>query len=39
MRREDTARTRVKEVEPLVGDMRATQIVNPCHLFPSTSRV
>ena len=34
MRREDTARIRVKVVEPLVGDWRVTQILNPCSLLP-----
>ena len=34
MRREDTARTRIKVVEPLVGDWRVTQILNPCSLLP-----
>ena len=39
MRREDTARTGVSVVETLVGDMRVTQTVNPCHLLPGTFRM
>ena len=34
VRREGTARTRVQVVKPLVGEMRVTQILNPCHLLP-----
>ena len=34
MRREDTARTPVKVVEPLVRNMRVTQVLDPYHLLP-----
>ena len=40
MRRMDTARTtRVQVVKPLVGDVRVTQILNPCHLLPRSFSV
>ena len=34
LRCEDTARTRVQVMKPLVGDMRVAQILNSCHLLP-----
>ena len=36
IRRGDTARTRVQVVEPLVGDMRVTQVLSPHHLLPGS---
>ena len=32
---EDTSRTRVKVVEPLLGDLRVAQVLNPGDLLPS----
>ena len=34
VRREDTSRTRVQVVEPLVGDLSMAQVLNPGDLLP-----
>ena len=39
VRCEDAARTRVQVIKPFVGDMRVTQILNPCHLLTRSSGV
>ena len=36
VRRQDTSRARVQVLEPLVEDLRVTQVLNPSHLLPST---
>ena len=36
VRRQDTSRARVQMAEPFVGDVRVAQVLDPCHLLPST---
>ena len=36
VRRQDTSRARVQVVWTLVGGLRVAQVLNPCHLLPST---
>ena len=36
MRRQDTSRASVQVVEPLVGDLRMTQVFDSCDLLPGT---
>ena len=36
VRRQDTSRARVQVAEPFVGDLRVAQVLNNCHLLPST---
>ena len=35
-RRQDTSRARFQVVQPFVGDLRVAQVLDPCHLLPST---
>ena len=36
VRRKDTSRARVQVVKSLVGALSVAQVLNPCHLLPST---